>query len=308
MKLLARFAVILVILGALGFYLALGYFQLEPDQQAVVLRLGRYHRTVGPGPHFHLLFLETVERERVIVEREEFGFRTIDPTAQEYADRPHEKRMLTQDTNLIDVEFVVQWQINDIAAYRFTAATVPKLIRDAAQAAMREVVAQHAIDGVITTERGQIASASKQLMQELLDGYGAGVTILEVKLQEVDPPDEVKDAFRDVITAGQDRERLILEARGYADQIIPIARGESQALVNAAEAYKETRILEARGEAERFDALLVEYRKAPEVTRERLYIETLEEILPGMEKVIIEEGKSERVLPYLPLGPARRAE
>lgn len=308
MKFLARFAVVLIVLGALGVYLFLGYFQLEPDEAAVVLRLGRYQRTVGPGPHFHLLFLESVERESIIVEREEFGFRTIDPVEQAYEERAEEKRMLTTDTNLINVPFVVQWQVRDIDDYRFNADAVPTLIRGAAQAAMGEIVAQHPIDSVLTTKRGQIATAARIHLQELLDGYGAGVHIEEVELQDVNPPDEVRDAFREVISAEQDRERLILEAQGYAEQIVPIARGEAEALLNQAEAYKETRVLEARGEAERFNALFFEYEKAPEVTRERLYIETLEEILPGMEKVIIEEGKSERVLPYLPLGPARRAE
>ncbi len=309
MKLLARFTGLAVLLGSLGLYAAFGYFQLQPDEQAVVLRLGKHVRTVGPGPHFHAPLIETVERERVIVEREEFGFRTIDPSPpQQYEERPLEKRMLTGDTNVIDVEFVVQWQIADIGDYRFNAQHVSQLIRDAAQASLRDIIAQRPIDDVLTRDKGPIADASRSVMQEVLDGYGAGVEILEVQLQEVEPPEEVKDAFRDVVSAEQDKERLILEARGYADQVVPVARGEAEELVNQAEAYKQTRVLEAKGEAVRFAAVLDEYRKAPQVTRERLYIETLEEILPGMEKVIVEQGQAERVLPYLPLGPRGRAQ
>ena len=306
MKLLARFGALLLIPVLIGVYLVLGYYQLEPDEEAVVLRFGRHVDSVGPGPHFRLLFIESVERERVIVEREEFGFRTIDPNPpQQYEDRPDEKRMLTGDSNLVDLEFVVQWEISKIADYRFRADRVPELIRDAAQAAVREIIAQRPIDDIITKQKGPIAEEAKAVMQSILDDYGAGVDILLVQLQEADPPDEVKAAFRDVISAEQDKQRLILEARGYADQVVPVARGEAQALINEAKAYRETRILEARGEANRFNALLAEYRKAPEVTRERLYIETLEEILPGMEKVIVEEGHAERVLPYLPIGRGR---
>lgn len=308
MKLIARFGALLIVLGLAGLYLFLGYFQVEPDEQAVVLRFGRLVRTVGPGPHFHLLFLESVERERLIVEREEFGFRTIAATTpQEYEDRPDESRMLTGDSNVVSVQFVVQWQIADIAAYRFNADRVPALIRAAAQSSLRDIVSQRPIDDVLTTAKGPIALEAKTLMQSVLEGYGAGVDVLMVQLQEVEPPEDVQAAFRDVISAEQDKERLILEARGYADQVVPIARGEAQAAINGAEAYKATRVLEAQGEASRFNALLGEYQRAPRVTRDRLYIETIEKILPGMQKVIVEEGGADRVLPYLPVG-ARRGE
>jgi membrane protease subunit HflK len=306
MKWIAGSGVVLALLAGAFLYVSSGYFQLDPDEEAVVLRLGRYHRTVGPGPHFHLRFLEHVERQRVIEHREEFGFVTVQAESpQQYEERPSEKRMLTGDTNVVDVEFVVVWQIVDLADYSFNTERVPQLIRDVAQASMREVVAQRPIDGVLTSDKGAIAESAKQLMQRSLDGYGAGVEIQKVQLQEVEPPEEVKAAFREVISAEQDKERLILEARGYADQVVPEARGQAEALVNGAEAYKQTRILEAQGEAARFNALLTEYEKAPGVTRERLYIETLERILPGMEKIIVEEGHADRVLPYLPLGRAR---
>ena len=306
MKLLARFGAVLSVAGAIGVYLFLGYYQVEPDERAIVLRFGRLVDTVGPGPHFRLLFIESVERERLIVEREEFGFRTVAAASpQEYEDRPTESRMLTGDSNIVDVQFVVQWQISDIADYRFNAAQVPRLIRDAAQSSLRDIVSQRPIDDVLTTAKGPIALEAKTLMQTVLDSYGAGVDVLMVQLQEVEPPEDVQAAFRDVISAEQDKERLILEARGYADQVVPLARGEAEASINAAEAYKATRVLEALGEAARFNLLLVEYKRAPRVTRDRLYIETIEEILPGMQKVIVEEGGADRVLPYLPVGTRR---
>ena len=307
MKFIARFSAVLVVLALAAGYVALGYFQVEPDEEAVVLLLGRHVRTVQPGPRFHLPLIESVEKRRVIVQREEFGFRTVSAEAPaEYLERPEEKRMITGDQNIVEVEFVVQYKITDLKAYLFGARDVEQAVRDIAQSTMREVVAQRPIDAVFRQERRQIAQSAHDLIQQRMDEYGLGLRVERVELQEAQPPDEVQEAFRDVASAEQDKERLILEAQGYADQIVPEARGTAEATVNAALAYRESKILEARGEAARFNSLLAEYEKAPEVTRERLYIETLEAILPGMEKVIVEEGHAERVLPYLPLG--RRGE
>ncbi len=307
MKLARRFLYVLVLLGALLVYGVVGYFQVEPEEEAVVLRLGRYVRTLPPGPHWHAVGIETVERRKVAIQREEFGFRTllVGPPAQ-YEDRPEERLMLTGDANLVDVEFVVRYQIADLAAYQFNVADSKGVIRDASQAAIREVVAKRKIDDVLTEGRTAIALETRDTLQSILDRYGAGVRILEVQLQEVDPPDPVKDSFRDVASAQQDRERTILEAQGYHDQVVPRARGAKQASINEAQAYRSTRILEAEGDADRFTALLAEYRKAPEVTRDRLYLETLETILPGMEKVIIEGNTGDNLLPYLPLGRGPR--
>ena len=176
-----------------------------------------------------------------------------------------------------------------------------KIIRDVALSAVREVVANRPIDAILTEARGPIEDEAELLIQTLLDGYGAGIAVQNVQLQDVEPPDPVKDAFADVVTAKQDRERMILEAQGYADQVVPLARGKAKQLVNQAIGYRDSQILEARGRADRFLALFAEYRKAPEVTRERLYLETLDQVLPRVEKVIIEESQAERVLPYFPL-------
>lgn len=311
MKLARRFLVFLVVIGLAAAYAVVGLFDVAPDEQAVVLRMGSYARTLGPGQfHWHALLLERVEKRRVTTTiREEFGYRTISSgPPPEYEDRPDEKRMLTGDLNLVDVEFVLQYRIDDLRSYLFKVESVPATIRDAAQAVVRESVATRPIDDVLTEAKGPIQLEAKERIQDLLDAYGAGVRILTVRLQEVEPPEPVKDAFADVTSAEQDRERLILEARGYADAVLPRARGEAQEMLNQASAHKQRRVLTARGEADRFTALLTEYKKAPNVTRERLYLETLERILPTMEKVIIEEDRGDRVLPYLPLGKRGRVE
>lgn len=308
LKALTRSAVALVLLGLAAAYAVVGYYEVAPDEQAVVLRLGSYQRTAMPGPHWHARWFEVVELRAVTVTiEEEFGFRTTSSGPPPvYEDRPAEKRMLSGDTNTVDVEFVVQYRINDLRAYLFNVRDSAATIRDVAQASMREVVATRPIDDVVTEAKGVIQFEARERIQSSLDRYGAGVEIQNVQLQDVEPPDEVKEAFADVASSEQDRERMVLEAQGYADQVVPRARGEAQELLNSARAYRETRTQQARGESVRFNALLEEYRKAPAVTRQRLYLETLEQILPNMDKVIIEEGPAENILPYLPLG--RRGE
>ncbi len=308
MKIFARLRIVVLLLGILGgVYTWAGLFQVEPDEQAVVLLLGRYVRTMQPGLRWHMLGLERVEKRRVTLTQElEFGYRTksLGPPP-EYEDRPEEKRMLTGDANLADVEFVVQYRIINLADYLFRVKDVPQVIRDVSQAVMREVVAKSPIDDVLTAVKGPIQDEAQASIQQVLDSYGAGVRIQRVQLQDVEPPDPVQDAFKGVASAEQDRETLVLEAQGYADQVVPRARGEAQELLHQARAYQETRVLVSRGEARRFEALLGEYQRAPEVTRQRLYLETLESILPRMDKVIIQEGHSDKVLPYLPIGRKR---
>jgi membrane protease subunit HflK len=299
-----RWVLVLSLLGAAaGLYVAAGLFEVAPDEEAVVLRLGRYHRTEGAGLRWAAPLIEKAEVVRVTVTLEkEFGFRTISPgPPPEYEERPAEKRMLTTDENFVNVEFVVQYRISSLEDYLLRLADVSDVVRDVAESAVREVVAKHSIDDVLTQAKGPIEAESELVMQTLLDSYQSGIEIQNVQLQDVEPPDLVKDAFADVVSADQDRERLILEGEGYADQVVPRARGEAMQVLNEAEAYKRSRILGAEGEADRFLALLFEYRKAPAVTRERLYLETVEEVLPRIEKVIIEEGQADKVLPYLPL-------
>ncbi|MEE9279793.1 MAG: FtsH protease activity modulator HflK [Myxococcota bacterium] len=305
MKLVRRYAVVLVLMAAVGGYLSMGVYEVKPDEQAVVLRLGAYDRTSESGLQWYAPWLERVEIQRVTVTREEeFGYRTITPgPPAQYEDQPEEKRMITGDENLVSLEFVVQYRIASLRDYLFNVAPpVEDLVRDVSQAAIRAVVGQRRTDEVLTEARGPIEVSTHQRIQDVLDGYGAGIRIQSVQLQDVQPPESVKEAFAEVTSAEQDRERMVLEARGYADKVVPEARGAAAELLNQARGYKESHVLRAQGEADRFLALLTEYRKAPEVTRSRLYIETLEEILPRMEKVIMEQGNTDRILPYLPLG------
>jgi membrane protease subunit HflK len=301
-KLARRLVPLLIVLGLAAGYGFLCIYEVKPDEQAVVLFLGRHTRTVGSGLHFRAFGLETVEIRRLTVEREEFGFRTVSAETKEYEGRPEERSMVCNDGNVVDVQFVVLYRIANLGEYLFRVANPEGAIRGAAMATMREVVSTQPVDGVLTGSRGPIESEARLRLQQVLDRYGTGVRIQSVELQEVQAPEAVRAAFRDVLAAEQDRERTILEAKGYRDALVPEARGDKEALINQARGYREQRILRAQGEADRFNQLLVEYRRAPEVTRDRLYIETIEEIFPSMEKVIIENGATENLLPYLPLG------
>ena len=307
MKLLQRLVYVVVTLGLVAVYAIGGIFEVAPDEEAVVLRLGRYMRTVGPGLHWHALGLERLEKRVVTVtQREEFGYRTVDPgPPPKYEDVLEEQRTLTGDENLVNIQFVLQYRILDLSDFLFRVATPEVVIRDVAEASVREIVARRPVDDALTKSRALVAREAEERIQETLDRYGVGVTVQSVQLQDVEPPDQVKAAFAEVNSAEQDRERLILEARGYAAEVVPRARGEAEEVLNQARGYRESRVLRARGEASRFTQLLEEYRKAPEVTRERLYLETIEEVLPRVEIVIIEGTPGENVLPYLPLGQRR---
>jgi len=302
----ARFLPIVILAAGLALWAFRGFYDVAPDEQAIVLRLGRYDRTVDPGQfHWHAPGLETVLKQRVTTTlREEFGYRTKSPAqGAEVEEHPEEKRMLTSDENLVDVDFVVQYRISDLRDYLLNSRPEERepVIRDAARAVVRAAVAQNPIDQVLTA-RGLIQDAAREQLQATLDGYRAGVRIENIQLQDVEAPEPVREAFADVASAQQDRERAVLEAQGYADKVVPEARGRSEETLNLAHAYHEKRILEAQGETEGFRAVLGEYKKAPEVTRQRLYLETLEAILPKMDKVILEKGTSDQLLPYLPLG------
>ncbi len=296
---------VLVLLAAIAVWAATGFYDVAPDEQAVVLRLGRYQRTVDPGRFlWHAQGLESVFKQRVTTTlREEFGYRTksLGPPP-EIEEHPDEKAMLTGDENLVDVDFVVQYRIGDLRDWLFGIRSEERddVIRDAARASVRAVIGRSPVD-LVLTQRGPIQDEIRALLQSQLDGYRAGVHVQSVQLQDVDPPAAVREAFADVASASQDRERSVLEAEGYADKVVPEARGRAEEVLNQARAYREQRILEAEGQVSRFSALLTEYQRAPAVTRERLYLETMEEILPGMDKMIMEEDPADRVVPYLPL-------
>lgn len=292
-------------LGILATWSWFGLYQLDPGQAAVILRLGKYSRTISePGLAWHgPPPLESHEIVNVAaIEREDFSGAGGDDG--EAATLRGGAAMQTSDNNIVNVSFVVQYKVKDAFQSRYRVAQPRAALRDAAQAAMREVVGQHTIDGVISEQRGEVASKTEEVLQQILDRYETGLAVVAVQLQDAQPPAAVRAAFDDVIAAAQDRSRTVNEAEGYANEVLPKARGEAAAHREEAQGYRDAKIAAAQGEAQRFEALLVEYQKAPDVTRDRLYLETMEQVLPQVDKVIIDQGAT-NVLPYLPLGRDR---
>lgn len=289
--------VALAVLGAWGYT---GFYQLEPGKAAVILRFGAVDRVeTEPGLRWHLP-PPLASHEIVAVdtlEREEFG--GAEPGAEDDAS---EAAMQTRDNNIVHLGFVVQYRIGDPVDARFRVADRRRILRDAAQAAVREIVGRNSIDDVLSEGRGAVENETLEQLQALLDRYQAGIEVTSVQLQEVQPPPPVRAAFDDVIAAAQDRDRQIQEARGYENEVLPRARAEGVELEASAAAYREAKVSEARGEAARFTSIFEEYRRAPEVTRRRLYLEAMEEVLPKVHTLIVEPGTA-TVLPYLPLAP-----
>ncbi len=304
---LSNSLLLVVMLALLGGWASFGAFTLKPGQAAVLLLLGKHDRTVVQDGFHLVLPPPLIEREIVNVSElrnEDFGFR-----GRQDADTPEDKiveaTMQTSDNNIVRVSFAVQYRVKDAFLYRFRLEQVEAVVRDAAQAAMREVVGKMTVDGVLREQRALVSTEVSRLLQEILDSYEAGLDVQGVQLQDVQPPALVRAAFEDVVAANQDASRLGNEAEGYRNEVLPRARAEAAEARASAEAYREEKIAGATGEAERFKAIAVEYRKAPEVTRKRLYLETMESILPEVEKIIIEPGTTQ-VLPYLPLGRNER--
>jgi membrane protease subunit HflK len=245
--------------------------------------------------------LETHEIVKVAeLRKEEFGVGGVKEGATDLR-AMQEASMQTQDNAIVRLSFVVQYKFNDAYKSRYSLQDPKSILRDSAQAAIREVVGRMTIEDVLSERRDDVAADSERILQETLDGYDAGILVTEVQLQEVQPPEEVRQAFDDVVAASQDASRAVNEAEGYRNEVLPKARGEAAEIVARASGYRDAKIAESAGEAERFLAVEREYRKAPEVTRKRLYLETMEAVLPSVEKVVIESGTTQ-VLPYLPLG------
>ncbi|HEY6083968.1 MAG TPA: FtsH protease activity modulator HflK [Nitrospira sp.] len=275
-------------------------FIVAPDEEGVVKRFGIPVRTLGPGPHLKIPLIETTLQPKVAkLHRVEIGFRTDRQARQQMI--PQEALMLTGDMNILAIEFIVQYKIKQAADYLFNVAEITDTIGKAAEASMREVIGKSKIDEALTTGKAQIQQDTQDLLQSILDQYQAGVQIAAVQLQDVDPPEAVAAAFKDVTNAKEDREKLINQSIGYRNDILPKAKGEAAQIVNQSKGYAQARLNRAQGEANRFLATLKEYNQAKETISKRIYIETMEEILPRMEKVIIDGKASERILPYLPL-------
>lgn len=289
-----------VITALLIFFIWQSVFIVAPDEEGVVKRFGVPVRTVEPGPHFKIPFAETVLQPKVAkLYRVEVGFRTSQQGRQQMV--PQEALMLTGDMNILAIEFIVQYKIKESREFLFNVADIHETIGKAAEASMREVVGKSKIDEALTTGKAVIQQDTLTLLQTILDQYQSGVQIAAVQLQDVDPPEAVAAAFKDVTNAKEDREKLINQAQGYRNDIIPRAKGEAAELVNRARGFAQARLNRAQGETNRFLATLKEYNQAKDVISKRIYIETMEEILPGMEKIIIDGKGGERLLPYLPL-------
>ena len=283
------------------------YYQVEPEEVGVIQRFGAYVRTSEPGPHLKLPF--GIERvTKVPVQRQlkmEFGFRTVRPGVRsEFAQPPEalaESLMLTGDLNVGVVEWIVQFRIRDSKAFLFNVRNVPETFRYMSEAAVRQVVGDHSVDEVITIGRADIALAAKEELQRLCDLYGIGIEIQQLVLQDVNPPDPVRPAFNEVNQAIQEKERGINEAWADYNQAVPRAKGEAEQLVRAAEGYALERENRAKGDASRFESLYEEYRRAPEVTRKRMYLETMGELIPTLGRKVIVDERARGVLPLLQL-------
>ena len=292
----------LIVLIVLGLWLATGFYRVNPQQQGVVLRFGEWIKTTSPGLHYHLPFpVESVLKPDVTRDnRLEIGFRDIAGRSVTRRDIIDESLMITGDENIVDIDFVVFWRIADAGQYLFNLADPDETIKVAAEAVMREIVGQTPIQTALTEGRQSIQFSVRQKLQELLDEYKTGVRVREVQLLVVDPPADVIDAFNDVQRARQDRDRLKNEAEAFRNDIVPRARGEAAKLVAESEAYREEVVSRATGDASRFDQIYAAYELDKNVTRERIYIETIEEVFGTIEKIIIDED-GQSVIPYLPL-------
>ena len=281
-----------------------GFYRVNPQQQGVVLRFGEWVRTSPPGLHYHLPYpIETVLKPEVTRDnRIEIGFRDVPGSSSSRRDITDESQMITGDENIVEIDFVVFWRISDAGEYLFNLAEPDETIKVTAEAVMREIIGRTPIKTVLTEGRQSIQVQARQQLQELLNEYGVGVRVRDVQLLAVDPPSDVIDAFNEVQRARQDRDRLKNEAEAFSNDIVPRARGEAAKLIAEAEAYKAEVVNRATGDASRFDQVYQAYLKDKDVTKERIYIETVEEIFSNVEKVIIDgEGGASGVVPYLPL-------
>jgi membrane protease subunit HflK len=283
-----------------------GTFIVAPDEEGVVKRFGDVVRTEGPGPHVKIPFIEVVERPKVEkLHRIEIGFRTDRQGRQQMIAK--EALMLTGDENILAIEFIVQYKIKNAREYLFNVDEIDETIQKAAEASMREVIGKSKIDEALTNGKAQIQQDTQTLLQRILDSYRAGIQVAAVQLQDVDPPEAVVAAFKDVASAKEDREKLINQAQGYRNDIIPRAKGEAAQIINQAKGNAQARVARAQGEGNRFLKTLKEYNQAKDVISKRIYIETMEEVLTAVDKIIIDGKPAERLLPFLPLDRLQKA-
>ena len=290
---------------ALAFWLFTGVYMVGPDEIGVVRTFGEYTRVAQSGLNYHFPYpIEQVNTPAVTeVKRIEIGFRTL--RNGQYRSVEKESLMLTGDENIVDAEMIVQYKIKDPVAYLFNIMAPELTVRAAAEASLRTVVGRNKIDETLTTGKFQIQEGTKSNLQAILDKYESGIHVVAVQLQDVSPPKEVIGAFKDVASAKEDKNRMINQAEGYRNDVIPKARGEAEAMIRDAEGFREARIKRSEGDAEKFTTILKEYRKAKNITRKRLYLETMEKVLPGIEKIIVPDKDSGNILNLLNLNPGK---
>jgi modulator of FtsH protease HflK len=301
-----------VIVLAVLILLFTGYYQVEPDEVGVVQRFGAYVRTTDPGPHLKIPFgIESVTKVPIQRQlKQEFGFETVSAGVRsEFRTTPQqaqESLMLTGDLNVAVVEWIVQYRIKDPKKWLFHLRDVELTFRDMSEAAMRQVVGDHSVDEVLTIGREEIALQAKEELQRLCNAYENGIEVQQLVLQEVNPPDPVKPAFNEVNQAIQEKERAINDAWAEYNKSVPKAKGEAEQAVRAAEGYALERVNNSEGDAKRFDALYEEYKKAPAVTRRRMYLEGMRELMPKLGKKLILDDKAKGILPLLQLDGVRK--
>ncbi len=297
----ASFAM-LAVAAALALWIASGFYQVGTEQVGVVMRFGAFNRTDGPGLHYHVPYpIEDVLLPNVTSQNEiQIGFRNGGRVDGAGSTEPEESMMLTQDENIINVEFAVFWRVSDIQKFLFEIRAPEATIKMAAESAMREVIGQNKLQFALTDGRGQIADAARARLQDVMDEYGAGVTITQINLQTVSVPDEVKAAFQDVVNARLDQERFRNEAEAHANKVVPESRGEAAKISQQALAYHDQKIALAQGEAARFKDVLAAYNQSRDTTSRRLYLETMESVLGPARKIVLDKAGAGAV-PYLPL-------
>lgn len=280
------------------------FYTVQPDEEAVIIRLGKYSGTYPPGLHFKLPFgIDRLKKLKTkLVHQAEFGFRTRSAqvaarTSYSKANLGNESSMLTGDLNVADVEWVVHYQISDPFKYLFQASEPIRNLRDVSESILRRVVGDRVVTEVLTTGRLEMASDAKVLMQQVLDKYDIGIRVVAIKLQDINPPNEVKPSFNEVVAAKQEQEQLINRAEEAYNKVIPEARGKAEKEISRAKGYADALVNRTRGDSEKFGAVLTEYRRAPGITRKRIYLETMEELFSRFEKLTIVDSKVKGILP-----------
>ena len=300
---------LLLLCAVVALWLLSGFYRVEPDEQGVVLRFGAFVRTTPPGLNYHLPWpIETALTPAVTrINRTEIGYRSASTDRSGVRDIPEESLMLTGDENIVDINCTVFWRISSAPDYLFNTRNPDSTVKSAAESVMREVIGSTPIQPALAEARGQIEAAVMRGTQAILDQYRSGVEITQVQLQKVDPPDAVIDSFRDVQRANTDAERMRNEAEAYRNDIVPRARGDAARIVAEGEADRAATVARATGAAQRFDSVLSAYQAARAVTLQRLYIETMQDVLTHTPTVVV-DGNARNLIPFLPLpGPGASA-